>query len=46
MSELRLYCDLLMQQVASVKEACEEREQPDVEVRVQTKQFTVHEYIM
>ncbi|PIK59395.1 putative pleckstrin-likey domain-containing family A member 8 [Apostichopus japonicus] len=26
MSELRLYCDLLMQQVASVKEACEERE--------------------
>ncbi|XP_071822687.1 pleckstrin homology domain-containing family A member 8-like isoform X1 [Apostichopus japonicus] len=31
MSELRLYCDLLMQQVASVKEACEEREQPDVE---------------
>lgn len=31
MSELRLYCDLLMQQVASVKEACQTAEQPDTE---------------
>lgn len=31
MSELRLYCDLLMQQVASVKEACEDKEKPDIE---------------
>jgi len=31
-SELRLYCDLLMQQVHSVKCAVQDREQPDVAV--------------
>jgi hypothetical protein len=32
-SELRLYCDLLMQQVHQVKSAVQSTEQPDVEVR-------------
>ena len=31
-SELRLYCDLLMQQVHSVKCAVQDKDQPDIEV--------------